>query len=86
MTQYIYATRKADGVQHLLETRDGPALCGATAERWHVGEIPRKCFPVVPLCEACKLEREARKADARAAELRAQVAAIKTYWLQERTS
>ena len=86
MTQYIYAVQVGDWtVQHLLETRDGPALCGATAERWHVGEVPRLHFPGVALCEECKLEREARKADARAAELREQAAALKTFWLQERT-
>ena len=84
MSQYIYATRQ-DGWQHLLETQDGPALCGATAESWYVGEIARRVFPGLPLCEACKLERDARKADAKAAEKRAQAAAIKTFWLQERT-
>ena len=84
MTDHIFATRQ-DGYQHLLATFDGPALCGATAESWHTGSIPRKNFPGVPLCEQCKLERYARKADARAAELREQAAAIKTFWLQERT-
>lgn len=84
MTQYIYATCR-DGWQHLLETQDGPALCGATAESWDVGDIPRRVFPGLPLCEECKLERKAREADARAAELREQAAAIKTFWIQERT-
>ena len=84
MTPYIYAVPVGDWTaQHLLATFDGPALCGATAERWDVGNIPRRAFPGTALCEACKLERDARAADARAAELREQAAALKTYWLQE---
>ena len=86
--QYIYAVQVGDWtVQHLIETMVDPALCGLTLDRnrWHVGDIARRPIPGVPLCEQCKLEREARKADARAAELRTQAAAIKTYWLQERT-
>lgn len=79
--QYIYATRQ-DGCQHLLETQDGPALCGATAESWHVGKVPLMHFPGVALCESCKFTRDARKADARAASKRAQAAAIKTFWVQ----
>jgi hypothetical protein len=88
MTQYIYAVQVGDWtVQHLLDTMADPALCGLTLDRnrWHVGEVPRLHFPGVALCEECKLEREARKADARAAELREQAATLKTFWLQERT-
>ena len=88
MTKYIYAVQVSDWTaQHLLETRDEPALCGLTLDRnrWHFADITRRPIPGVPLCDACKLEREARQADARAAELRAQAAALKTFWLQERT-
>jgi hypothetical protein len=86
MTPYIYAVQVGDWtVQHLLETPVHPALCGLTLDRnrWHFGDIARRAFPGIPLCEACNLEREARKADERAAELREQAAAIKTFWLQE---
>ena len=89
MTQYIYAVQVGDWTaQHLLETPTNPALCGLTLDRnrWHFGEMPLRPIPGVVLCEACKLERDARKADAKAAELRAQAAAIKTFWLQERTA
>lgn len=85
--QYIYAVQVGDWTaQHLLETQDGPALCGLELHRnrWHFGEIARMHFPGIPLCEACKLEREARVIDAKAAQLRRKAEAIKTFWLQER--
>ena len=95
MTKYIYAVAAGNwAVQHLLETLDQPALCGLTLDRnrWHVGAIARRAFPGVPLCEDCRQRRETRKAvagakeaDARAAVLREQAAAIKTFWVQERT-
>jgi hypothetical protein len=84
-SQYIYATRKDDTDQHLLVARSGPAICGATADHWHCGEIGHHHFPGVPLCEECSLERQARKAEAKAAALRKQAADIKTFWTQERT-
>ena len=85
MTQYIYAVQVGDWTeQHLLETPAHPALCGLTLDRnrWHFGDIARRAFPGIPLCEQCKLEREARKADARAAELREQAAAIRYHWVK----
>lgn len=88
MTTYIYAVQVGDWTaQHLLETHDGPALCGLVADRnrWHFADITRRPIPGVALCEQCKLEREARQADARAAELREKAAAIKTFWQQEAT-
>jgi hypothetical protein len=93
MTQYIYAVPEVEWThQHLLETKNGPALCGFRGDwkgDWSFGRIPHHPIPGVALCEQCKLERNARKADARkadtrAAELRAEAAAIKTYWIQER--
>ena len=84
--QYTYAI--SDGIwtfQHLLPRDSGGALCGASATVWTTSIPAGKPFPGVALCEQCKLEREARKADARAAELREKAAGIKTYWLQERT-
>jgi hypothetical protein len=83
--QYLYATRGSDYEQHLLDAPTGPALCGETAVHWRLGEIGTRVKPGVPLCKQCELERKARKADAKAAELRAQKAAVKTFWLQERT-
>lgn len=86
MTQYIYAVPLGDWTaQHLLETRDGPALCGLQADRgWHLAAIMYRNIPGVSLCKQCSLEREARKADDKAAELREKTEAIRTFWLKER--
>lgn len=83
--QYIYATRKNDAFQHLIEAPGKPALCGTTEEHWHCRKTKHH-FPGVPLCRECHLERNARKDEMKAAELREQTAAIRTFWTKERTS
>lgn len=80
MKPYQYATA-GDGYQHLLIK--GAALCGKRSDVWHEKLAPGP-FPGIPLCDDCARERKEREAEAKRVARAAEIAKIRTYWLQER--
>ena len=81
---YLYAMRKDDAFQHLMDA-GGEGLCGAAAESWRMHSFP---FPGVSLCVGCDNARDMKQAEEHQARteayLKAETERIRNFWLKEK--